>query len=113
MKEQEVRDLLAEVTPGTTLRLVYKEGCTFDPYYLLPMERAGFIQFTSLGTEMTIMAIQESKDWGHPDTRTIEIITTKTFDLDLFVARASWPLESLEIVEQAVGHPKQEVCEIR
>ena len=45
-----------------------------------------------------IMAVNQSGDWSHPNNRVIEVVTTKRFNLEWFVDRTYWPLESLEIV---------------
>ena len=99
MGRQEVAERLAEGPPGTTLRLTYKEDCTFDPFYLVGMAGAEAIQFVNPMDRATIMAVQRSKNWGHSSNRTIEVVTTETFDLEWFVDRVARPLESLEVVE--------------
>lgn len=99
MKEPEVRELLAQVKPGTRLALTYRVDYPQDPFYLLGMEHAGIIHFENEMVKALINAVYTSQNWAHDENRTITIVATEKFDQQWFVDRCAWPLEKLEIVK--------------
>ena len=100
MEKDVVKSLLDSVTPGTLLRLKYEEkDTTIPPLYLIGMANEGVIEFVKAEyTILNIFAVAESGTWGKLLDRVIEIKTTVDFDLEWFLDRVAWPLESLEVI---------------
>lgn len=98
MQRNEVKQILENIPTGTTLRLVYQEANPGMPLLLLVMVKRGVIKLANPNDEVTIRVVQQTGNWGHPDAKTYEVVTTETFDQDLFIKLTLEWIESLEIV---------------
>jgi hypothetical protein len=98
VKKQDVEQLLAGKSIGTKLRLTFKEDYPRDMMYLYIMLSAGQLTTESIALKMNCYTIGTTGEWGHKDLRVADVALGEAFDLENFLQRIAWPLDSIEIL---------------
>ena len=97
MKRQEFLDVVKAVGVGNRIKITYKDNAIPTLPYLIGMYNAGLFTLEDPGLSL-LYAIVRSQKWDREQNKTFLLVITESFDLEWFVDRLHWDVESVEVI---------------
>ena len=97
MTLEQIQELVAKLTVGQKINVVYKKQSAREVSYLMGMHQSNVINLDS-ATWALAFAIGTSGNWSSDRNRTMQLTVGENWDLTWFNGRVSPELEKIELL---------------
>lgn len=80
------------------VKITFKREAAGEVSYLLGMLNSGIVSLNNSDDQMTLLAVNQSRNWHSDRDRTVALTLTEKFDQEWFTSRMYRALEKIEFV---------------